>query len=71
MVIAIQNDVDHHFLYFFMALGPCIQRFRNTIHPVIIINGTFLKGIYRGALFVAATLDENDKFYLVGLALSI
>lgn len=51
-VITIETDDDDHFLYFFMVLGPCIRGFRNTIRPLIAINGTFFKCKFRGTLFV-------------------
>lgn len=65
MVIVIEKDTDDHLLYFFMALSPYIWGFWNTIWPVIVIDGTLLKGTYRGKLFIASVLDENDKIYLV------
>lgn len=43
-VTYIEKDDDNHFMYFFMALGPCIRGFRSSIRPVIAIDGTFLKG---------------------------
>ncbi|KAJ4716950.1 MuDR family transposase [Melia azedarach] len=49
---AIEIDDKDHFLYFFMALGP-----------VIAIDGTFLKGKFRGTLFITSAQDGNDQIY--------
>lgn len=36
----------------------------------ISINGTFFKGKYRGTLFVAATIDGNEKIYPVAFGIA-
>ncbi|XP_020410860.1 uncharacterized protein LOC109946689 [Prunus persica] len=48
-----------------MSLGPCIRGFRTVIRPVIALDGTFLKGKYRGTLFVATCKDGNNHTYPV------
>ncbi|XP_024043133.1 uncharacterized protein LOC112099860 [Citrus clementina] len=35
------------------------------IQPVITVDGTHLKGIYRGSMFVATCLDGNNQLYLL------
>ncbi|KAJ4701489.1 MuDR family transposase [Melia azedarach] len=69
-VTAIETDDNGHFLYFFMALGQCIRGFRNTIRPVIAIDGTFLKGKFRGTLFVAVAQDGNNQIYPVAYGIA-
>ncbi|CAL9025821.1 unnamed protein product, partial [Prunus brigantina] len=59
----IETDSNNHFMYFFMSLGPCIRGFRTVIRPVIALDGTFLKGKYRGTLFVATCKDGNNQIY--------
>ncbi|KAK2663013.1 hypothetical protein Ddye_001587 [Dipteronia dyeriana] len=51
------------FLYFFMSIGASLRGFRTYMHPVIVVDGTHLKGRFRGAMFVATTHDENEHVY--------
>lgn len=59
------TDEDDHFLYFFIALEPCIRGFRNAICFVIAIDGTFFKDNYQNTLFVATVQNENGRIYPV------
>ena len=58
-VTRIQTDEENIFEYFFMALGPCITRF-TSYKPVVAIDGTHLKGKYKGVLYVVAAMDGNE-----------
>ena len=58
----IETDSHNCFLYFFMALGQSIAGF-NKLRPVVVVDGTHLKGKYKGTLFVAACLDGNEQIY--------
>ena len=33
------------------------------IRPVIVVDGTHLKGLYRGSMFVATCLNGNNQLY--------
>ncbi|KAH9718026.1 SWIM-type domain-containing protein [Citrus sinensis] len=72
-VTHLQRDGDDNFLYYFVALGSSIKGFTQYIRPVIAVDGTHLKGLYRGSMFVATCLDakayghEEFKRQLEGL----
>nr|XP_027079467.1 uncharacterized protein LOC113702445 [Coffea arabica] len=68
---------DHHplstpsniiFDYIFWAFAPAIQAFRY-LKPVICVDGTFLKGPYRGKLLVAIGFDANNSKFPLAYAL--
>lgn len=59
----LQRDGDDNFLYYFVALGSSIKGFTQYIRPVIAVDGTHLKGLYRGSMFVATCLDGNNQLY--------
>nr|XP_027083942.1 uncharacterized protein LOC113706268 [Coffea arabica] len=68
---------DHHpsstpsniiFDYIFWAFAPAIQGFRH-LKPVICVDGTFLKGPYRGKLLVAVGFDANGSLFPLAYAL--
>ena len=49
-----------------MALDPCINSFRECCRPLIVIDGTYLKGKFRDVMFVVATKDANNHIYPIG-----
>ena len=59
-VTKMQTDSKNKFQYLFMALGPSINGFLSGCRPVISIDAMYLKGKYRGVLFVAAAKDRNE-----------
>nr|XP_027087692.1 uncharacterized protein LOC113709138 [Coffea arabica] len=68
---------DHHplstvsqtiFDYIFWAFAPAIQAFRH-LKPVICVDGTFLKGPYRGKLLVAIGFDACNHLFPLAFAL--
>ena len=59
----LQIDDENKFEYLFMALDPCIFGFRACYRPVITIEGKYLKGKYKGAMFVTITMDGNEQFF--------
>ncbi|KAH9783654.1 SWIM-type domain-containing protein [Citrus sinensis] len=61
----LEVDNANNFKYFFMAIGGCIHGFISSIRPVIAIDGTFLKGKFKGTLFIATALDGNNQLYPV------
>ncbi|KAH9704759.1 SWIM-type domain-containing protein [Citrus sinensis] len=60
-VTHLEQDGDGNFLYYFVALGSSIKGFMQYIRPVIAVDGTHLKGLYRGSMFVATCLDGNNQ----------
>lgn len=40
------------------------------IRPVIAIDGTFLKGKYKGTMFVTLCMDGNNQIYLLAFGIS-
>ncbi|KAH9694855.1 SWIM-type domain-containing protein [Citrus sinensis] len=66
-VTHLQRDGDDNFLYYFVALGSSIKGFTQYIRPVIAVDGTHLKGLYRGSMFVATCLDGNNQLYLLSI----
>ncbi|XP_004306199.1 PREDICTED: uncharacterized protein LOC101293420 [Fragaria vesca subsp. vesca] len=59
----IENDDHNHFLCFFMAIGASIRGFRDSMRPVIAIDGTFLKRKYFGTMLMAACQDGENQIY--------
>lgn len=62
-VTALKLDGNNNFLYYFVAIGFCINGFLQSIRSVIAVDGTHLKGLYRGTMFVATCLDGNNQLY--------
>ena len=63
----LQLDGDDNFLYYFVALGSSIKGFTQYIRPVIAVDDTHLKGLYRGSMFIAACLDGNNQLYSLAI----
>ncbi|KAL3640142.1 hypothetical protein CASFOL_015110 [Castilleja foliolosa] len=59
------DDETGQFQNAFFALGPAIRGFREHARPVIVVDGTFLTGKYKGILFVAVTQDGNNQIFLL------
>ncbi|XP_077249408.1 uncharacterized protein LOC143888911 [Tasmannia lanceolata] len=51
---------DHTFGRLFWSFSPSIRAFSRTIRPLILIDGTHLRGKYKGILFAATAVDEGD-----------
>ena len=64
----IQTDEENRFEYFFMALGPCIYGSR-ACKPAVAIDGTHLKGKYKGVLFIAVVMDDNEQIFTIAFGL--
>ncbi|XP_024046531.1 uncharacterized protein LOC112100895 [Citrus clementina] len=52
-----------------VALGSSIKGFMQYIRHVIAVDGTHLKGLYRGSMFVATCLDGNNQFYPLAIGI--
>ena len=59
-ITKMQTDSKNMFQYLFMVLDPSINGFLSGCRLVISIDATYLKGKYRGVLFVAAAKDGNE-----------
>ncbi|KAL6551055.1 hypothetical protein OROMI_021543 [Orobanche minor] len=61
-VVDLQTDEAGAFDYCFMSLAASIRGFK-ACRPVIVVDGTHLKGKYNGIMFVAATKDANEQIF--------
>ncbi|XP_052294635.1 uncharacterized protein LOC127901416 [Citrus sinensis] len=68
-VTHLEQDGDGNFLYYFISLGSSIKGFMQYIRPVIAVDGTHLKGLYRGSMFVATCLDGNNQLYPLAIGI--
>lgn len=62
---AYETDVDGRFRFLFISFGQSVRGFHTAIRKVLVLDGTFLKGKYRGTLLVATALDGNSNLYPV------
>ncbi|KAL7257301.1 hypothetical protein ACSBR1_003576 [Camellia fascicularis] len=51
-----------HFCQLFVAFNACIQGF-NSCRPILFLDGTFLKGRFRGTLLCATLNDANQGLF--------
>ncbi|XP_073031173.1 uncharacterized protein [Primulina eburnea] len=63
----LESDSSGRFKYMFIAYGVCISGFRR-MRKVIAIDGTFLKGKYRGVLLLATAQDGDLHQYPIAWA---
>ncbi|XP_057769762.1 uncharacterized protein LOC130989711 [Salvia miltiorrhiza] len=68
-VYDLQTTREGVFCHMFVALGQSIRAFEQYLRPVIVIDGTHLKGKNRGVLFVAVTKDGNDQVFPLAIGL--
>ncbi|XP_049410738.1 uncharacterized protein LOC125873967 [Solanum stenotomum] len=54
--IRLKKTDKNEFLYLFVALNNCIQDF-NRCRPVIVVDGSHLRGSYNGTFVAASTMD--------------
>ncbi|XP_022891866.1 uncharacterized protein LOC111406718 [Olea europaea var. sylvestris] len=62
-VTHIEVDSYNRFRYFFVAFGASIRGYMQYLRPVICVDGSHLKGPYKGTLLVATTQDGNKQIY--------
>ena len=62
IITHIEVDGESRFKYLFLAFGAAIRGFQY-MRKIIGIDGTFLKGPYKGFLLVATAQDDNNKCY--------
>ncbi|KAG7583521.1 MULE transposase domain [Arabidopsis suecica] len=61
-MILFQLDEEGRFNYVFIAFGASINGFP-FMRKVVVVDGTFLHGSYKGTLLTALAQDGNFKFY--------
>ena len=52
-----------------MTLGPCIIRF-TSCRLAVAIDGTYLKGKYKGVLYVTATMDGKEQIFPIAFGVT-
>ena len=62
-VTKLKLDDDNRFEICFMVFDACILDFRECCRLTIAIDGTHLKGKYKGILFIATAMDGNDQIF--------
>nr|XP_009764576.1 PREDICTED: uncharacterized protein LOC104216255 [Nicotiana sylvestris] len=55
-VVKLEKTADECFLYAFVALCTSISGWQHC-RPVVVVDGTFLKSVYRGIMLTASTMD--------------
>ncbi|XP_057771214.1 uncharacterized protein LOC130991029 [Salvia miltiorrhiza] len=68
-VYDLQTTRERVFCHIFITLGQSIRAFEQYLQPVIVIDGTHLKGKNRGVLFVAVIKDVNDQVFPLAIGL--
>ncbi|XP_057801399.1 uncharacterized protein LOC131016677 [Salvia miltiorrhiza] len=64
-----QTTHEDVFLHMFVAIGQCIRAFESSLRPIIVVDGTHLKGRNRGVLFVVVTKDGNEQIFPLAIGL--
>ncbi|XP_022899243.1 uncharacterized protein LOC111412540 [Olea europaea var. sylvestris] len=62
-VTHIEVDSRNRFHYLFLAFGASIQGYLHYMRPVICVDGSHLKGPYKGTLLLATAQDANKQIY--------
>ncbi|XP_051149867.1 uncharacterized protein LOC127264402 [Andrographis paniculata] len=52
----------------YVCLKPLSDGFKVVCRPIIGLDGCFLKGLYKGQLLTATTMDENNNIYPIAMA---
>ncbi|XP_077240352.1 uncharacterized protein LOC143881248 [Tasmannia lanceolata] len=59
---------DDTFGRFFWSFGPSISAFNRTVRPLALVDGTHLRGKYRGTLLASTAIDGNNGLFPLALA---
>ncbi|KAF3520822.1 hypothetical protein DY000_02060028 [Brassica cretica] len=62
-------DSNGRFRYLFIAFGQSIRGFNKVMRRVIVLDGTFLKSKYKGALLVAIAVDGNSNLFPIAFGI--
>ncbi|XP_022154997.1 uncharacterized protein LOC111022140 [Momordica charantia] len=68
-IFHIETKGSLNFKYPFMALGASIRGFQSITRCVIMVDGTHLKGKFRGVLLIGVAMDENNQIYPFAFAI--
>ena len=66
----IEKDSANNSKYCFMAIESSLRGFTLCIRPDIVVNGTFMKGMFKWTLFIATSFDGNNQLYIVAFGVS-
>ncbi|KAI8522345.1 hypothetical protein RHMOL_RhmolUnG0002000 [Rhododendron molle] len=66
--IVLNCDDSKHFTRLFVGFGACKYGF-NYCRPLLFLDGTFLKSMYKGSLLSACTKDGNQGLYPICFAI--
>ena len=61
-------DESQRFKYLFLAFGASINGFP-FMRKVVVVDGTFLKGKYKGTLLTATAQDGNFQIFRIAFAM--
>lgn len=67
IVTDIEENGKERFLYMFLAFGASITGFRK-LRRVLVVDGTHLRGIYKGVLLTASGQDANFQVFPLAFA---
>ncbi|XP_057807889.1 uncharacterized protein LOC131022422 [Salvia miltiorrhiza] len=59
----LEVDENDRLKHLFVALGSCRVAYTMCMRPIIVVDGTHLKGRNKGVLFVAVTKDGNEQMF--------
>ncbi|KAL7185432.1 hypothetical protein ACSBR2_027384 [Camellia fascicularis] len=62
------DDQNHWFIRFFISFKACIDGF-NHCRPLLFLDGTFLKGKFKGNLLAATAKDDNQGLFPLAIAI--
>ena len=68
-ITRIKTNEFNCFEYLFVAFRPSIRGFVSCIRHVLVVDGTVLKGRYKGTMYVASSMDDNEQIYLVAFGI--
>ncbi|KAH6811026.1 hypothetical protein C2S51_024788 [Perilla frutescens var. frutescens] len=64
-----QMNTVHELKYTILALRPCISAFHAGARPVVVIDGTHLKGKNKGIMFVVVMKDVNEQLLPIAVGI--
>ncbi|XP_022880607.1 protein FAR1-RELATED SEQUENCE 4-like [Olea europaea var. sylvestris] len=62
-VTHIEVDSHNRFHYFFLAFGASVRGYMRYLRPVICVDGSHLKGLYKSTLLLATGQNANKQIY--------
>ncbi|XP_022154346.1 uncharacterized protein LOC111021631 [Momordica charantia] len=68
-IFHIETKGSLNFKYLFMALGASIRGFQSITRRVIMVDGTHLKGKFRGVLLIGVAMKGNNQIYPLAFAI--